>query len=82
LTYASIPKQTAKKVVLVFMVAACVSKDLGDWWRARENRRTNDRGKGDECSNRKGQTKKMTLSTEREKLKDMACEREKNRART
>jgi hypothetical protein len=45
--YASIPKQTAKKVALVFMVVACVSKDLGGWWRARENRRTNDKGKLD-----------------------------------
>ena len=42
----------------VFMVVACVSNDLADWWRAWENKRTGDRGKGDECSNRKGKTKK------------------------
>jgi hypothetical protein len=57
------------------------NEDLDDWLWAWEDRRISDKGKGDECSNKKGQIK-TTFPAEGEKSKDMACEREINRART
>jgi hypothetical protein len=63
-------------------VAAYENEDLDDQLWAWEDKRISNKGKGDECSKKKEKTKKMTLSAETEKFKDMAGEREKNRART